>query len=146
GVVMKHGCPFATMGSTSDGIANRTKPAPPRSAAVPHKIAAPVMPRLPATTRTRPKSPLLLSGRRGGKIGRLVTISDSRIANASRAITEHCTPSRLDGLRSRLLPTFPLASAFIDCPTWPRKAVVLDPHWMPPTAAIHARRAPASAD
>src|SRR5689334_9979921 len=61
------------MGRTPAGTATRTRPAPPRRAAPPHRTAAPDMPRLPATTRTRPKSPLWLSAARGGSDGTLVT-------------------------------------------------------------------------
>src|SRR5262249_20588949 len=57
------------MGRTSCGVARRTRPAPPRRAARAESTAAPDMPRLPATTRTRPKVPLLLSAERGGRVG-----------------------------------------------------------------------------
>src|SRR5262245_19755076 len=63
------------MGRMSWGSATRTRPAPLRRAALPHSTAAPDMPRLPATTRTRPKVPLLLSAARGGRTGRRVTTS-----------------------------------------------------------------------
>src|SRR5947209_1064025 len=57
------------------GTATRTRPAPPRRAALAQRTAAPDMPRLPATTRTRPKSPLWLSGDRGGRVGTCRTTS-----------------------------------------------------------------------
>src|SRR5579883_2135390 len=57
------------------GTATRTRPAPPRRAPPPHRTAAPDMPRLPATTSTRPKEPLLLSAGRAARNGIRVTLS-----------------------------------------------------------------------
>src|SRR6476659_4398039 len=62
------------MGSNSLTVATCTSPAPPRSAPSPARMAAPLMPREPATMRTRPYVPLWLAGARGAKRGRSVTI------------------------------------------------------------------------
>src|SRR4051812_21781170 len=56
-------------------MASVTNPAPPRSAADAQRIAAPDMPRLPATTSTWPNMPLWLSAGRRDSTGRAVTIS-----------------------------------------------------------------------
>src|SRR5262249_19731708 len=60
---------------TSAGTARRTRPAPPRKAALAQSTPAPDIPRLPATTRTRPNIPLLLSAGRGGGVGSCLTVS-----------------------------------------------------------------------
>ena len=75
---MYDGSKLATVGWTSAGVAILTSPAPDRSAAAPHRAAAPAMPREPAMTSTVPNSPLLLSRGRGGRLG-MVSISSSVI-------------------------------------------------------------------
>src|SRR5579885_280791 len=70
------------MARTSAGTATRTRPAPPRRAVVAARTAAPDMPRLPATMRTRPKSPLWLSGARGDSDGTWVTTTAGAVGMA----------------------------------------------------------------
>ena len=66
GAVMYDGSNEATTSRHASGMARRTNPAPPRSAAMPASETAPVMPRDPPISSARPKSPLWLSGARGG--------------------------------------------------------------------------------
>ena len=65
GSVISSGANPATVGRTDAGVATVASPAPMRNAAVPHMAAAPLLPSEPATTRTCPKRPLLLSNARG---------------------------------------------------------------------------------
>ena len=55
----------ATIGWQDRGEATLTRPAPARIAPWPHSTAAPLFPIDPATTSTRPKSPLCASAARG---------------------------------------------------------------------------------
>src|ERR1700719_260938 len=59
--VMYSACAAATVASAGSGVASVTNPAPPRSAACPHNIAAPVFPTDPATSSTCPYDPLCAS-------------------------------------------------------------------------------------
>src|SRR4029453_2017978 len=56
-------------GRIDRGTASCTSPAPIRSAAVPARTGAPIMPSLPPTTSTRPKLPLCPSTGGGGSGG-----------------------------------------------------------------------------
>ena len=69
GMVVKEGSIDATIGRILFGIATRTNPAPARSAALPARAAAPLMPILPAIMQTLPKSPLCESVARGFSFG-----------------------------------------------------------------------------
>jgi len=55
---MYDGSKPATVSTHGSGTATRTRPAPPRRAAIPASAAAPDMPRDPPTTKVSPKSPL----------------------------------------------------------------------------------------
>jgi hypothetical protein len=66
---MYEGSCAATVAKQSLATANRTRPAPLRSVAMPAKAIAPAMPRDPPIKSARPKSPLWLSAGRGGKSG-----------------------------------------------------------------------------
>ena len=65
GSVMYSGAIAATIGTHDRGVAIVTSPAPDRSAPIAARCAAPVLPIDPATTSTRPKSPLCESALRG---------------------------------------------------------------------------------
>jgi len=65
-VLVASGRPASARGNTSSRAASVTRPAPPRSAPVSARCAAPVLPGEPAITSTRPASPLCASGVRGG--------------------------------------------------------------------------------
>ena len=67
----------ATMGRALLAVATRTSPAPARSAARPTRRPLPVIPMLPAITRTRPNVPLCPSTGLGGSFGTSRTISIS---------------------------------------------------------------------
>jgi hypothetical protein len=68
-MVVKEGSIDATIGRTLFGVATRTNPAPARSAALPARAAAPLIPMLPAIMQTLPKSPLCASVTRGFSFG-----------------------------------------------------------------------------
>ena len=85
---MYSGACAATIGVTLAGVATVTSPAPDRSAPRAARIAAPLLPRDPATIRTRPKSPLCASDARGLISGRI----RSRVSSSSRgpsSVVEH---------------------------------------------------------
>ncbi len=65
---MASGRAVVTIGAIDPGQNTVTRPAPPLNAARAARIAAPALPRDPATTATRPKSPLCESmGRTGSE-------------------------------------------------------------------------------
>ncbi len=74
---MYDGSIAATTFCTLRGTANVTRPAPLRSADWPASEMAPLIPREPPMSSARPKSPLWLSGRRGGRSGKGVSVRSS---------------------------------------------------------------------
>ena len=83
GSVMYSGAIAAIVGRHDLGVAIVTSPAPDRSAPMAVRCAAPVFPSEPATTSTRPKSPLCESVARAGTISRM----------RSRVSSSRCGPS-----------------------------------------------------
>ena len=86
GAVMSSAASDATMGRQLAGVAIVTRPAPERSAAIPARNAAPVLPTDPATTVTRPKSPLCESAVLG-------SISSRSCSGVSRSTCGPSSPS-----------------------------------------------------
>ena len=77
GVVIYEGSPPATVSRQTSATASRTNPAPPRKAAMPAKVTAPVIPRDPPRIKAVPKVPLWLSGSRSASNGRLRKVVSS---------------------------------------------------------------------
>src|SRR5688500_5678352 len=90
---MYSGAIDATIGRHEAGVATVTRPAPERRAPIAARWAAPVLPRDPATTVTRPKSPLCESAARGSTSSRSCSgVSSSTCFPSSLSITSYGMP------------------------------------------------------